>query len=79
MGLAYLGCIFRESSLKSQEVKLNSKTTVCPLREKVGDAFNDISALLGGVRESDTAPRAKTVEPALDFAEASQRFQSRAP
>lgn len=49
------------------------------LREKVGDAFNNISTLLGRLRESDTAPRAKTVEAVLDFAEASQRFQSRAP
>ena len=51
------------------------------LREKVGDAFNNISTLLevGGPRGGDAAPRAKTVEAILDFAEASQRFQSRAP
>ena len=51
------------------------------LREKVGDAFNNLSTLLGvgGPRGGDTAPRAKTVEAILDFAEASQRFQSRAP
>jgi ribonuclease HI len=51
------------------------------LREKVGDALNNISTLLGvgGPRGGDTAPRAKTVEAILDFAEASQRFQSRAP
>jgi hypothetical protein len=49
------------------------------LREKVRDAFNSISALLGGCRENNTAPRAKTVEAVLDFAEASQRFRSRAP
>ena len=49
------------------------------LREKVGGAFNSISTLLGGPRENNTAPRARTVEAVLDFAEASQRFQSRAP
>jgi hypothetical protein len=49
------------------------------LREKVEDAFNSISALLGGSRENNTAPRAKTVEAVLDFVEASQRFRSRAP
>jgi hypothetical protein len=51
------------------------------LREKVRDAFKNISTLLGagGPRGGDTAPRAKTVEAILDFAEASQRFQSRAP
>ena len=51
------------------------------LQEKVGDAFNSISTLLGvgGPRGGDTAPRGKTVEAILDFAEASQRFQSRAP
>ena len=51
------------------------------LREKVGDAFRSISTLLGvgGPRGGDAAPRAKTVEAILDFAEASQRFQSRAP
>ncbi|KAJ5624187.1 hypothetical protein N7510_000496 [Penicillium lagena] len=47
------------------------------LQEKVGDAFNNISTLLGegGPRGGDTASRAKI----LDFAKASQRFQSRAP
>lgn len=54
------------------------------LRRRVGDAFNSMSTLLGGPGEEgrgmrDGAPRAKTVEAALDFAEASQRFQSRAP
>lgn len=50
------------------------------LREKVRDAFNSISTLLGvGRPRGDTAPRAKTVEVILDLAEASQRFQSRAP
>jgi ribonuclease HI len=54
------------------------------LREKVGSAFNSIATLLGGhgeeVRDTrGTASRAKTVEAVLDFAEASQRFRSRAP
>lgn len=54
------------------------------LREKVGEAFNSISTLLGGSGGEERgkvshASRAKTVEAVLDFAEASQRFQSRAP
>ncbi|KAJ5513135.1 hypothetical protein N7463_002687 [Penicillium fimorum] len=54
------------------------------LRIKVGDAFNSISTLLGGSGEEgkgkiDRASRTKTVEAVLDFAEASQRFQIRAP
>jgi hypothetical protein len=52
--------------------------------EKVGDAFNSMSILLGGPGEGErgtrsTASRAKTVKAVLDFAEASQRFRSRAP
>ncbi|CAG8879489.1 unnamed protein product [Penicillium salamii] len=51
---------------------------------KVGDAFNSISSLLGGSKEGergkpDTVSRTKTVNAVLDFAEASQQFQSRAP
>jgi hypothetical protein len=54
------------------------------LRGKVGEAFNSISTLLGGPGEEgrgkiNSASRTKTVEAVLDFAEASQRFQSRAP
>jgi ribonuclease HI len=54
------------------------------LRRKLGDAFNSMSTLLGGPGEEGrgkivSASRSKTVEAALDFAEASQRFQSRAP
>lgn len=54
------------------------------LREKVGDAFNNVSSLLGGSQEERRgqiyhASRAKTVDAVLDFAEASQRFRSRAP
>lgn len=54
------------------------------LRMKVGDAFSNVSSLLGGSKEGergkpDTVSRAKTVNAVLDFAEASQRFQSRAP
>ena len=54
------------------------------LRRQVGDAFNSVSSLLGGSNEGekgkpDTVSRAKTVQAVLDFAEASQRFRSRAP
>lgn len=54
------------------------------LRRQVGDAFNSVSSLLGGSNEGekgkpDTVSRAKTVNAVLDFAEASQRFRSRAP
>ena len=54
------------------------------LRSRVGDALNSVSSLLGGSTEGergnpDTVSRAKTVEAVLDFAEASQRFRSRAP
>ena len=54
------------------------------LRRKVGDAFNSVSSLLGGSKEGergkpDIVSRAKTVTAVLDFAEASQRFRSRAP
>jgi ribonuclease HI len=54
------------------------------LRGKVGDALNSVSSLLGGSNEGekgkpDTVSRAKTVQAVLDFAEASQRFRSRAP
>jgi hypothetical protein len=53
------------------------------LRRKVGDAFNSVSSLLGGSNEGDkgkpdTVSSAKTVQAVLDFAEASQRFRSRA-
>ncbi|KAJ5135375.1 uncharacterized protein N7515_004653 [Penicillium bovifimosum] len=54
------------------------------LRQKVGDALNGVSSLLGGSNEGeqgkpDIVSRAKTVQAVLDFAEASQRFRSRAP
>lgn len=54
------------------------------LREKVGDALDSVSSLLGGSKEGekgkpDTVSRAKTVQAVLDFAEASHRFRSRAP
>jgi ribonuclease HI len=54
------------------------------LRKKVRDAFNSVSSLLGGSNKgekgkSDIVSRAKTVQAVLDFAEASQRFRSRAP
>lgn len=54
------------------------------LRREVGDAFSSVSSLLGGSTEGkrgkpDTVSRAKTVKAVLDFAEASQRFWSRAP
>ena len=54
------------------------------LRIEVGVAFNSISSLLGGSTKGkrgkpDTVSRARTVKAVLDFAEASQRFKSRAP
>ncbi|OQE48141.1 hypothetical protein PENNAL_c0579G06940, partial [Penicillium nalgiovense] len=54
------------------------------LRRQVEDALNSVSSLLGGSKEGekgkpDTVSRAKTVQAVLDFAEASQRFRSRAP
>jgi hypothetical protein len=54
------------------------------LRSGVGNDFQSISSLLGGSTEGkkgkpDTVSRARTVNPELDFAEASQRFKSRAP
>jgi ribonuclease HI len=54
------------------------------LRKEVGDTLNSVSSLLGGSNEGekgkpDTVSRAKTVNAVLDFAEASQRFRSRAP
>lgn len=61
---------------------------VCGAQEtlwrKVGYAFNSVSSLLGGCREGkigkcDNASQASTMETVLDFAEASQRFRSRAP
>jgi hypothetical protein len=54
------------------------------LLREVGDAFNSVSSLLGGSNQGkkgnpDIISRAKTVNAVLDFAEASQRFCSRAP
>ena len=54
------------------------------LRSRVGEALNSVSSLLGGSTEGkkgkpDTVSRARTVNAVLDFAEASQRFRSRAP
>ncbi|KAJ5976480.1 reverse transcriptase [Penicillium waksmanii] len=53
------------------------------LRRQVEDALNSVSSLLGGSNEGekgklDTFSRAKTVRAVLAFAEASQRFRSRA-
>jgi hypothetical protein len=54
------------------------------LRREVGDAFNSVSSLLGGSTQGKKGnpgiiSRAKTINAVLDFAEASQRFRSRAP
>ena len=54
------------------------------LRRKTGDTLNGVSSLLGGSNEGekgkpDIVSRAKMVQAVLDFAEASQRFRSRAP
>ena len=48
------------------------------------DALISVSSLLGDSKKGekgkpDTVSRAKTVNAVLDFAEASQRFRSRAP
>jgi ribonuclease HI len=55
------------------------------MRSKVGDAFNSVAVMLGGRPGGDSA-KAKNwsidrdmLNAVLDFAEASQRFQSRAP
>lgn len=53
-------------------------------RRKVGDTFNSVSSLLGGSREgergkTDSVSRARAAEAVPDFAEATQRFRSRAP
>ncbi|KAJ5240343.1 reverse transcriptase [Penicillium citrinum] len=65
---------------------------VCPklrglrveLRSKLEGALNSIPSLLGGSTEGekgnpDIVSRSKAVQAVLDFAEASQRFRSRAP
>ncbi|OQE68826.1 hypothetical protein PENNAL_c0145G05853 [Penicillium nalgiovense] len=54
------------------------------LRRKSGDAFNSVPSMLGGSNEGekgkpDTVSRSKAIQAVLDFAEASQRFRSRAP
>jgi ribonuclease HI len=54
------------------------------LRRNTGEAFHSVSSLLGGSNEGekgkpDIVSRTKTVQAVLDFAEASQRFRSRAP
>lgn len=55
------------------------------LRKKVGDAFNIISCMLGGRAEKgkegglSSSAQESTIAAVLDFAGASQRFQSRAP
>ncbi|GAT19400.1 hypothetical protein RIB2604_00500040 [Aspergillus luchuensis] len=55
------------------------------LRRKIGGAFNNISDMLGGAGQGkegklgDTAQNGGVLGAVLDFAEASQRFRSRAP
>lgn len=55
------------------------------LRRKIGGALNDISDMLGGAgqgregRLQDVPPDSSVLGAVLDFAEASQRFRSRAP
>ena len=53
-------------------------------RRKIGTAFNDISNMLGGGSQGkkgkeDDMQGGSILGAILDFAEASQRFQSRAP
>jgi hypothetical protein len=52
------------------------------LRKEVGEAFNNISLLLGGrdkqgPKKLDGSAQRRAVNAVLDFAEASLRFQSR--
>lgn len=55
------------------------------LRRKIGGAFNNISSMLGGVKQGkegriqDAEQDSSTLGAVLDFAEASQLFRSRAP
>lgn len=53
------------------------------LRDQVGDAFNSIATLLGGRNEPGQVNNAgrerNVIQAVLEFAEASQRFTSRAP
>jgi ribonuclease HI len=55
------------------------------LRRKIGGAFSNISNMLGGGQQGkegnvqDAEQDSSTLEAVLDFAEASQRFRSRAP
>ncbi|KAI3050636.1 hypothetical protein CBS147353_11639 [Aspergillus niger] len=55
------------------------------MRQKIGRAFNNISEMLGGAgqgkegRLEDAPPDSNILGGVLDFAEASQRFRSRAP
>ncbi|KAJ5876201.1 uncharacterized protein N7529_001785 [Penicillium soppii] len=63
---------------------LNLREIRRKLRNEAGDAFNSVSSLPGGLTEGergnpDTVSRVRTVQAVLDFAEASQRFRSRAP
>ena len=63
--------------LKLRELRVEFK-------RKVGDTLSSVSSLLGGSNEGekgkpDIISRTKTVQAVLNFAEASQRFQSRAP
>jgi hypothetical protein len=55
------------------------------LQRKIGSAFNNISDMLGGGMHSkedrlnEAAQDGNTLGAVLDFAEASERFRSRAP
>ena len=60
------------------------KTIRQELRKKIGTAFNNISDMLGGGSQGkqgkeDDMQCGSILGAVLDFAEASQRFQSRAP
>jgi hypothetical protein len=79
-------CIWREREIAHRVLLdgLRLGGLMKELRSKVGDAFNSISILLKGPGEErrgkiDSTSRTKTVDAVLDFAEVSQRFQSRAP
>jgi hypothetical protein len=73
-------CILWESN----SAVLDKSELIVPQQElpqKVSEVFNSTSTLLGGLGEEgrgkiNFASRAKTVQAALDFASASQRFHN---
>jgi hypothetical protein len=67
-----------------QKKKKKRKCIMGKLRRQIGTAFNDISDMLGGGSQGkegmkDDMQDSSILGAVLDFSEASQRFQSRAP